>query len=169
MRKSLRTTGIISSLSLATNVDYTGLAFDHTGRLLITAVGTLSSQILRESAVGGGAFSPIASSIIINRPRDVAADSSGNVYVMNSGSQQILKLPVAGGTATNFAGTAGTEGFAGDGGNPTSARISIDPSGLRVDTQSTSENMMQTVGIVVSTTGEVIFADTMNNRVRRVR
>jgi hypothetical protein len=169
VRKILRTTGIISSLTLATNVDYTGLAFDHTGRLLITAVGTLSSQILRETAVGGGAFSPIASSIIINRPRDVAADSSGSVYVMNSGSQQILKLPVAGGTATNFAGTADTAGFAGDGGNPTSAQISIDPNGLRVDTQSTSENMMQTVGIVVSSTGEVIFADTQNNRVRRIK
>ena len=170
VRKILRTTGIISSLaSLASNVDYTGLAFDHTGRLLITAVGTLSSQVLRETSVGSGAFSPIASSIIISRPRDVAADSSGNVYVMNSGSQQILKLPVAGGTATNFAGTADTAGFAGDGGNPTSAQISIDPSGLRVDTQSTSENMRQTVGIVVGSTGEVIFADTLNNRVRRIK
>ncbi len=169
VRKILRATGIISSLALPTNQDYTGLAFDNTGRLLITAVGASSSQILRETAVGGGAFASVPSSITINRPRDVAADSSGNIYVMNSGSQQILKLPVAGGTATNFAGTANTAGFAGDGGIPTSARISIDPSGMRVDTQSTNENMTQTVGIVVGSTGEVIFADAMNNRVRRVK
>jgi DNA-binding beta-propeller fold protein YncE len=170
VRKILRSTGVISSLSLATNVNYTGLAFDNAGRLLIAAAGTISSQILRETGVSTGNFDVVTSSIAISRPRDIAVDSSNNLYVMNSGTQQILRLPIAGGTATNFAGTSGSGGFAGDGGNPTSAQIDIDPIALDVEVApGQDENMVQTSNIIVTSTGEVIFADSKNNRIRRIR
>ncbi len=170
VRKILRSTGIISSLSLAANADYTGLAFDNSGRLLIAAMGTISSQILRETGVGTGNFAVVTSSIAISRPRDIAVDSSDNLYVMNSGTQQILKLPIGGGTATNFAGTASSGGFAGDGGNPTSAQIDIDADAIDIDsTGGTTTNMAQTSNIIVTSTGEVVFADSRNNRIRRVR
>jgi len=169
VRKILRSTGIISSLSLATNVDYTGLAFDNAGRLLISAVGSMSGQVLRETAAGSGNFATVTSSIAISKPRDIAVDSSDNLYVMNSGTQQILKLPIAGGTATSFTGMANTAGFAGDGGNPASGLISIDPDPLATDTQTSTGNLVQTVGIIVSPSGEIIFADTQNNRIRRIK
>ena len=169
VRKVLRSTGIISSLSLATNVDYTGLAFDNGGRLLIAAAGTSSSQILRETAVGSGSFAVVTSSIAISRPRDIAVDSSDNLYVMNSGTQQILKLPIGGGTATNFAGTANTGGFAGDGGTPSSAQIDIDAIALDIDVPGSTTNMAQTVNITISASGEIIFVDNKNNRIRRIR
>jgi hypothetical protein len=170
VRKILRSTGVISSLSLAANVNYTGLAFDNSGRLLIAASGTMSGQILRETGVGTGTFAVVTSSLAISRPRDIVVDSSDNLYVMNSGTQQILKLPIGGGTATNFAGTANSGGFAGDGGNPTSAQIDIDASDIDIDsTGGTVTNTMQTSNITISSTGEVIFADSKNNRIRRIR
>jgi DNA-binding beta-propeller fold protein YncE len=169
VRKILRSTGIISSLTLPTTSDYTGLAFDNAGRLLIAVSGSGSSQVLRETAVGSGAFAAVTSSIAISRPRDIAVDSSDNLYVMNSGTQQILKLPIGGGTATNFAGTANTGGLAGDGGNPASAKIDIDADPIDIDTTVAINYMVQTVNITVSSSGEVIFADTRNNRIRRVK
>lgn len=170
VRKILRSTGVISSLSsLATNVDYTGLAFDNAGRLVIAAVGTLGSQILRETGIGTGSFAVVTSSIAISRPRDIAVDSSDNLYVMNSGTQQILKLPIGGGTATNFAGTASSGGFSGDGGLPTAAQIDIDVDPIDIDASQATNNMIQTSGIVISATGEVLFVDVKNNRIRRVR
>ncbi len=168
VRKILRSTGIISSLTLSATSDYTGLAFDNSGRLLIAVSGP-SSQVLRETAAGSGAFAAVGSSIAINRPRDIAVDSSDNLYVMNSGTQQILKLPIAGGTATSFAGTASMGGFAGDGGNPTSSRIDIDTDPIDIDTTVSINYMVQTVGITVSSSGEVIFVDAKNNRIRRVK
>ncbi len=169
VRKIIRSTGIISSLSLAATSDYTGLAFDNAGRLLIAVSSTGSSQVLRETAVGSGNFVAVTSSIAINKPRDIAVDSSDNLYVMNSGTQQILKLPIGGGTATNFAGTVSTGGFAGDGGNPTAARIDIDAEPIDIDTTVASNNMIQTVNITISSSGEVIFVDNKNNRIRRVK
>ncbi len=168
VRKILRSTGIISSLTLPATNNYTGLAFDNSGRLLIAVAGP-SSQVLRETAAGSGAFAAVGSSIAINRPRDIAVDSSDNLYVMNSGTQQILKLPIAGGTAVSFAGTAGTAGFAGDGGNPALSRIDIDTDPIDIDTSSGLNYMVQTVGITVSSSGEVIFVDAKNNRIRRIK
>lgn len=175
VRKILRSTGIISSVLTSTTQDYTGLAFDNSGRLLVAAVATSGSQVLRETGVGTGTFAAVTSSIVINRPRDIAVDSSNNLYVMNSGTHVILRLPVDGGMATSFAGTSGTAGFAGDGGLPASARISIDPETVAtVAIETSSPNgvfagMIQTASIVVSPSGEVIFADAANARVRRIQ
>jgi hypothetical protein len=166
VRKILRSTGIISSLALGNN-QYTGLAFDNEGRLLITVYNT--NQVMRETAVGSGTFSNVSSTIAINKPRDVAVDSSNNIYVMNSGTQQIIKIPLGGGAASNFAGTANTGGFGGDGGNPTNALIDIDADPIDIDTTTTTGNLIQTVNITVGASGEVVFADNKNNRVRRVQ
>jgi sugar lactone lactonase YvrE len=165
VRKILRSTGIISSI--LTGNQYTGLAFDTAGRLLISVYDT--NQVLRETGVGTGSFTPVTSSIAINKPRDIAVDSSNNLYVMNGGTAQIIKLPLGGGAATNFAGTASMAGFAGDSGAPTSAKINIDANPIDIDTSTTIGNFIQTVGIAVGPSGEVVFVDNKNTRIRQVR
>jgi hypothetical protein len=165
VRKILRSTGIISSI--LTGNQYTGLAFDTAGRLLISSYD--SNQVLRETGVGTGSFTPVTSSIAIDKPRDIAVDSSNNLYVMNGGTAQIIKLPLGGGAATNFAGTASMAGFAGDGGAPTSAKINIDANPIDIDSSTTTGNFIQTVGITVGPSGEVVFVDNKNTRIRQVR
>ena len=168
VRKILRSTGTISSLSSLSNNQYSGLAFDNQRRLLISVYNT--NQVLRETAAGSGSFAAISSSgLAINKPRDIAVDSSNNLYVMNSGTQQILNIPLAGGATTVFTGT-GTGGFSGDGGTPTSAQINIDATHIDLDVNpGTQSNLIQTANIVIGTNGEVVFADPNNNRIRRVK
>lgn len=166
VRKIVRSTGIISSLLGLSNNQYTGLAFDSSRRLLVSVYNT--NQVLRETAAGSGSFAAVSSTIAINKPRDIAVDTSDNLYVMNSGTQQVIKLPLAGGAATAFAGT-GTGGYGGDGGAPTSAQIDINPDPIDIDASQTTGNLIQTVNITVGSSGEVIFADNKNNRIRRVR
>lgn len=167
VRKILRSTGIISTMAgLSTPNQYTGLAFDSSRRLLVSVYNT--NQVLRETAAGSGSFAAVSSTIAINKPRDIAVDAADNLYVMNSGIQKIIKIPLATGTATAFVGT-GTAGFGGDGGVPTSALIDIDAITVDIDASTATGNLIQTVGITVGPSGEVIFADNINNRIRRVR
>jgi hypothetical protein len=77
---------------------------------------------------------------------DVAFDGQGNAYIVDS--HRIRKVS-SGGTITTVAGT-GVEGFSGDGGPATSAKLN-GPYGVAVDGQ-----------------GNVYIADTYNGRVRKV-
>jgi len=70
-----------------------------------------------------------ASSAQLSGPEGVAADSSGNVYVADSGNFRIRKVDTTG-VITTVAGT-GSSGYAGDGGAATDALVS--PYGLVVD------------------------------------
>jgi uncharacterized protein (TIGR03437 family) len=79
--------------------------------------------------------------------RNVAVDSSGNLYFADWSSNQIQKL--SGGVRSTIAGN-GTQGFSGDNGPATSAELS-GPSGIAVDGA-----------------GNVYFADTGNQRVRKI-
>jgi sugar lactone lactonase YvrE len=167
VRKILRSTGIINSLTSLGSNQYTGLAFDNERRLLVASYNT--NQVLRETAAGSGNFAPVVSSIAINKPRDIAVDASNNLYVMNSGTQQIIKIPLGGGAASVFVGT-GTAGFSGDGGVPANAMIDIAAANIDLDVSpSTQSLLIQTVNITVGASGEVIFADNVNGRVRRVQ
>jgi uncharacterized protein (TIGR03437 family) len=81
-------------------------------------------------------------------PSALALDSSGNLYIADSGNDAIRKL-TPGGTISTFAGQGGP-GFGGDGGTATRAQIN-NPSGLAVDSA-----------------GNLYIADTTNNRIRMV-
>ena len=166
VRKILRSTGIISSLGGLSTNQYTGLAFDSSRRLLISVYNT--NQVLRETAAGSGSFATVSSSIAINKPRDVAVDASDNLYVMNAGTQKIIKVPLSGAGASTFVGT-GTGGFGGDGGDPTTAKVDIEADNIDIDASQATGNLIQTVNITVGPSGEIIFADNKNNRIRRVR
>jgi PKD repeat protein len=88
-----------------------------------------------------------ATSTQLNFPLGVTVDAQGNVFVADTSNNRIRKI--SGGIITTIAGT-GTAGFAGDGGQATSAQLNV-PGGVAVDAQ-----------------GNVYIADEDNHRVRKI-
>lgn len=91
----------------------------------------------------------LATSARLNRPRDVAVDGDGNIYIADSRNCRIRRVDAATAVITTFAGT-GSCGFGGDGGAATNARFD-DPRGLAFDTA-----------------GNLYVADTDNHRIRKI-
>ncbi len=81
-------------------------------------------------------------------PNAVTVSSSGNVYISDNGNNCIRKVDTNG-VITRVAGN-GTNGFTGDGGVATNARIS------------------SPLGLCLDTAGNLFFADSLNNRIRKV-
>jgi TonB family protein len=84
----------------------------------------------------------------LNAPLDIAVDTAGNLFIADTQNSRIRKVTPAG-VITTVAGN-GTQGFSGDGGPATSAKLN-DPSGVAVDTA-----------------GSLFIADSSNNRIRKV-
>ena len=84
----------------------------------------------------------------LNRPAGVAADTAGNLYIVDSYGHRIRKVDTAG-VITTVAGN-GTPGFSGDGGPATSASLDYP------------------IGIAVDAAGNLYIADSFNGRVRKV-
>jgi sugar lactone lactonase YvrE len=181
VRKISRATGLVVTLTsnnvpqgqrLAT-AKYTGLAFDASGRLYL--VNTTAGQILRETSAGSGSFA-VMNTTALNKPKDVAIDPAGNAYVTNAGTSQIAKVS-SNGAVTMVAGIStpptglGFFNYGGDQGDARNARLNINPADFnaKVSSTSTPQNVPQTVGIALSASGEIIFTDTNNNRIRRIR
>lgn len=82
-------------------------------------------------------------------PVGVAVDAAGNVYVAEQGGQRIRKVDHQTDFVSTIAGT-GTAGYSGDGGPGASAQIN-NPAHL-----------------VLDSAGNVYFADSSNNRIRRI-
>ena len=82
-------------------------------------------------------------------PFDVFVDSEGHLFIAASSNHRIRRVDGKTGIITTVAGT-GEEGFSGDGGKATEARIR-NPSGVFVDSE-----------------GNLFIADTANDRIRRV-
>jgi sugar lactone lactonase YvrE len=80
----------------------------------------------------------------------VAVDSAGDLFVADTGNQRIRRVDLPGATITTVAGN-GTAGFGGDGGPATRARLH------------------SPFGVAVTAGGDVVVADSGNNRVRIVR
>ena len=89
-----------------------------------------------------------ATSATLSFPADVAVDSAGNVYIADTDNQRVRKIDT-GGIITTFAGN-GDAGFEGDG----------------VLANETSLNYP--FGVAVDAAGDVLIADTSNNRIRWV-
>ncbi len=136
-----------------------GITFDLSGNLLITeSVNNrirkvdLSTGIITTIAgtgvAGFGGDGGPATAALLNVPRHIIVSSSGDIYFSEVGNERVRKIDVNG-IITTVAGN-GIEGFSGDGGPATSARL-FNPFGLAFDTQ-----------------GNLFIADVDNHRVRRV-
>jgi sugar lactone lactonase YvrE len=91
----------------------------------------------------------VATAVALGRPRELAVDGAGNLFIADGGLNRIFKVSPAG-TISVVAGT-GTAGFSGDGGKATAAQIS----GGFMD-------------MAVDGAGNLFFADQINNRIRKI-
>ena len=113
----------------------------------ITPDGTIDTLAGTGVAGYAGDGGPAAAARL-NNPWDVAVDAAGNVYVAERDNHRVRRI-AADGIIQTLAGT-GVEGFSGDGGPATEARLNS-PSGLATDAS-----------------GRIFVADRYNYRIRVV-
>jgi sugar lactone lactonase YvrE len=137
-----------------------GVAVDSSGNLFI---GDSNNQRVREVVAATGNIITIAGTGIYGMsgdggpatsaqlfdPSGVAVDASGNLFIGDYGNERIRELVAATGNLITIAGN-GTQGYSGDGGPATAAKLS-GPFGVTVDAN-----------------GNVFFADAYNNRIREI-
>jgi myo-inositol-hexaphosphate 3-phosphohydrolase len=109
--------------------------------------GTITTVAGTGTAGSSGDGGP-ATAAAINTPHAVAVDAAGNLFIADSMSARIRKV-TPGGTITTVAGT-GVEGFSGDGGPGTAAKLR-NPKGLEIGPD-----------------GALYISDGLNHRVRRL-
>ena len=111
----------------------------------------LSGDITFVAGTGARGFSDDGGPAIsapLNKPRGLAIDGAGNLYIADSANHRIRKVD-ASGTITTVAGT-GARGFSGNGGPATSAQLRLP------------------LGVAVDGVGNLYIADTGNLRIRKV-
>lgn len=138
-----------------------GVVADAAGNLYIA--DTNNQRIRRVDAVTGlvttigGNGSPgysgdggPATAAQLSSPANLAIDGAGDLYFADTGNHAIRRIDAVTSIITTVAGTPGVQGYAGDGGAATSAKLSL-PEGIALDS------------------GYALYiADTGNNVIRRV-
>jgi trimeric autotransporter adhesin len=89
-----------------------------------------------------------ATTLPMRAPFGVTADSAGNIYVAEFGTNRIRKIDTNGNITTAIGD--GNQGFAGDGGAPD--KVEMSPS----------------TSVAVDSSGNLYFADPLNNRIRKL-
>jgi hypothetical protein len=148
--------------SAALNWNPAGVALDRGGSVYFSVPGNsnvrkVSRDGIITTVAGIPGYRPFpgysgdggpAISAKLSFPWGVAVDPQGNLYIADRGNHAVRKVSSTG-TITTYAGN-GKEGYSGDGGPASSAKLDT-PHDVAVDTR-----------------GNVLIADTISNRVRRV-
>ena len=150
-----------TSIVFGGSVDLRSVVADPFGNVYLTdAVASLVRRIAPNGVisdfagkVSGSACAPTATvgcpptQVTLDKPRGVASDAQGNIYIAGYDSQGVYKVSASTGLLYLVAGT-GSAGSAGDGGPAASAEVNA-PRGVWADTA-----------------GNVYIADTSNNKIR---
>jgi uncharacterized protein (TIGR03437 family) len=115
---------------------------------LVNSSGTISTYAGDEVAGYSGDNGKATLAQLV-QPTGVATDSSGNVYISDTGNSLVRRV-TPGGIITTFAGTPGTPGYGGDGSGAAGAFLNK-PAGLAFDSA-----------------GDLYIADSGNNVIRKV-
>ncbi|HYR43985.1 MAG TPA: hypothetical protein VER98_13230, partial [Terriglobia bacterium] len=137
-----------------------GLVFDRDGNLYVADTGharirkieartNLITTIAGTGVEGFSGDGGAASAAMLNSPRTLAIDRSGNLYIADEGNRRVRKIDKMTGTITTVAGN-GSRGYSGDQGPANLASLSPVQS------------------IVLDTSDNLFIADYENERVRRV-
>ena len=113
----------------------------------VTAAGVIST-LAGNGTVGSGGDGAAATAAQLNAPQGLAADSSGNVYIADTGNARIRKVSSNGAIST-YAGS-GSAGYAGNGAAATGAQLNLP------------------IGLALDSAGNLYIADYGNNAVRKV-
>ena len=135
-------------------------AYDSQGNLFIA--NTAGHSVLRVDAItdvvttaaGNGSYSSTgdglpATQAGIAEPYGIALDANDNLFISDASGHRIRRVDAATGIISTVAGS-GVQGYLGDGGPATSARLSTP------------------IGIALSQTGDLYIAEIENNVIRRV-
>jgi uncharacterized protein (TIGR03437 family) len=134
-----------------------GVAIGPNGSILIAdtgngAIRSVDSKGVITTLSGNGTLGlsgdGTATTLAMLAPFGVTVDSSGNLYVAENGTNRIRKIDTAGNITTAIGD--GIQGFAGDGGAPAKVEMSLPTS------------------VAVDSSGNVYFADSLNNRIRKL-
>jgi uncharacterized protein (TIGR03437 family) len=140
----------------------TGVAVDSSGNVYIAdtqnhCIRKVASNGIITTFAGTGALAGYggdgsgAAGALLNKPSGLAFDSSGNLYIADSGNNVIRKVTMSTGTITTFAGNFAKGGmYLGDGGSALNAGLSVP------------------VAIAFDNSGNLYIADSNNNVVRKV-
>jgi uncharacterized protein (TIGR03437 family) len=153
-------TGKVTNTGVATVAGLTNpqdIAIGPSGSLLIADTGNATIRKVDSAGVittisGNGNIGisgdDVATTLAMIAPFDVAVDSSGNVYVAEYGSNRIRKIDTSGKITTAIGD--GNQGFAGDNGPPNKVEMNLPTS------------------VAVDSSGNLYFADSLNNRIRKL-
>ncbi|MBI4472668.1 MAG: SBBP repeat-containing protein, partial [Acidobacteria bacterium] len=144
--------------ALQAMLDYpTGAVLDASGNIVFSDRGNqrvrrvspagIITTIAGADPAGSSGDGQSATAATLTYPVGIALDASNNLIIADSGNSRVRQ--VSNGIITTIAGT-GRWGFSGDGGPARSAEIS-EPSGIATDQQ-----------------GNILFADSGNDRIRRI-
>ena len=152
-----------NSIIFGGSVDLRSVAADPFGNVYLTdAVASTVRRIAPNGVisnfagkVSGSACAPTANTgctptqVSIDKPRGVASDTQGNIYIAGYDSHEVFKVSASTGLLYLVAGT-GSAGSSGDGGPASAAQVN----GPR--------------GVWADAAGNVYIADTSNNKIRVV-
>jgi hypothetical protein len=135
----------------------TALTMDASGALLVCDTGNqrvrrisagVVATVAGDGAQGFAGDGGLATAAQLDTPSGVAVGADGSIYIADSHNQRIRVIATSG-VITTFAGN-GRRGYSGDGGASTAAELSLPR------------------GVVVTSAGAVVFADSDNQRIREV-